>query len=66
MVLILLQMPKDVFKKKIERIYEETYEQTVEDEYEFMTEDDMRKANPPFSEKLGIHLTNPLLCVTWR
>lgn len=59
-------MPKEVFKKKIERIYEETYEQSVEDEYEFMTEDDMRKANPPFSEKLGIHFKNPLLGVTWR
>ncbi len=46
-------MPKDAFRKKLERIYEETYEQTVEDEFEFMTEDDMRTADPPFSEKLG-------------
>ena len=33
-------------------MYEEISEQNIEELYEFMSEEDMKSANPPFSEKL--------------
>lgn len=43
---------QDQFCRKVTRIYEEVNEQNVEDLYEFMTEQDMKDHDPPFSENL--------------
>lgn len=39
--------------RKVNRIYEEINEQNVEELYEFMSEEDMKNATPPFSEILA-------------
>ena len=41
--------------RKVKRIYEEVNEQSVEELYEFMSEEDMKNANPPFSENLAFY-----------
>ena len=43
---------EDAFRRKTQRIYEEVNEQVLEDEYEFLTEEDMRTQDKPFSESL--------------
>ena len=43
------------FVRKVKRIYEEVNEQNVEELYEFMSEEDMKNANPPFSENLAFY-----------
>ena len=43
---------EDAFRRKIVRIYEEVNEQVLDDEYEFLTEENMRLQDPPFSESL--------------
>ena len=39
--------------RKVKRMYEEINEQNVEELYEFMSEEDMKNAKPPFSENLA-------------
>lgn len=44
---------QEAFVRKVNRIYEEINEQNVEELYEFMSEEDMKNATPPFSEILA-------------